>query len=232
MSNGKQKGGNPAKVNKSRIVDSTNELTKRTDTQEKTQEPRTPHPQSREENAWRSALHKRVSAWWLYASMLINLIMLIKDFSPDVSISASYALNASDPLSATFAIKNTGYVDIYNAIFECTAYEDQTELFKISDLGTQIGSGAPVAGLARAPKIESGHTATRDCVASQASGLLRITVHNPAAIRVDFSTSFLWPLLAVYAHEDRTLQRTVLHKRKSTRANTRCGTALKSTRLV
>lgn len=92
------------------------------------------------------------SAWWLYVSILINIVMLIKNFSPDVSISASYGLNASDPLSVLFSIKNTGYLDIRNVGFGCTIYEGNTKLGDFSNVTTINGPEEPATGLAPAFK--------------------------------------------------------------------------------
>lgn len=193
MPNRRQRRRNLAQAEKSRKSISTSGQTKQIDRPEEKPGSTIERPQPQSDSVWQYAVHKRVSAWWLYVSILINMVMLIKNFSPDLSITASYGLNASDPLSAIFSIKNTGYVDIWSIVFRCIIYDGETELFNLSDITTINGPEYPATGLAPAPKIGSGDSATRDCIVSQNSGMILAPIQKPSAVRVDFSASYNWP---------------------------------------
>ena len=139
-------------------------------------------------------MHKTVSAYWLYLSIFINILMLLKNFSPDVSISASYALNATDPIDVVFGIKNIGYVNIHDVKFNCSILDGTIPIVTLSDVVVFPGGGLPASGQLSVSELASGQTASRNCLDSR---LFRLDIKNPATIRVNFSATYTWPLVRV-----------------------------------
>lgn len=138
---------------------------------------------------WRKPLPK----WWILGLGLLALGQTAYNFRPHIEITGAVALDEHDPFATVFLIQNIGPWPLYNLRFGCDIFNGQQQL-NVENVVAVTNNEAPL-GQAPIAKLSAGEPATRDCLAGPQSNIIRITVPDLAAVRINVNVGYQWPLI-------------------------------------